>query len=106
MALGLQNPEKYTCHSFRRSAATEAANSGANAVPLKLYFCWTTESTPLKYVDETKEQSRKMAKLIKGDTSTTIQNISASFSVVNNEEEKKIINIDLRNAQNVTLNFQ
>ena len=64
--LGLENPNTYTGHCFRRSSATEAANKGATSVDLKRHFGWLGEQTALKYLDETKERPRKMAELLTG----------------------------------------
>ena len=64
--LGLPNPQKYTGHCFRRSAATAAANQGATTVDLKTTFGWTNEKTALKYIEGTKVQKRRMSKLLTG----------------------------------------
>lgn len=64
--LDLSDPEEYTGHCFRRSSATEAANKGATTVDLKRHFGWVQEGTALKYLDDTKERARKMAKLLTG----------------------------------------
>ena len=36
--LGLQNPEEYTCHSFRRSSSTLLADSGADLTVLAIWI--------------------------------------------------------------------
>ena len=46
--LGLEHPDTYTGHCFRRSSATEAANKGATSVDLKRHFGWVGEQTALK----------------------------------------------------------
>ncbi len=68
--LGLSNPDEYTGHCFRRSAATAASNNGANTMELKRHFGWQQESTALKYTEATDERARKMARLLT-DCNTT-----------------------------------
>ena len=100
--LGLEKPETYTGHCFRCSSATAAANHGANTVELKRHFGWVQESTALKYVDDTKERSRKMARLITGEnknstkkdtamTSTAVTTVTATTTTEGNENENGII---------------
>ena len=43
--LGLPNPHLYTSHFLRRSAATVAANAGADTVDLKRKFKWLSGDT-------------------------------------------------------------
>jgi len=49
--LQLPNPEVYTGHCWRRSAATAFANAGASAEQLKRKFRWKTEATAGEYID-------------------------------------------------------
>lgn len=70
--LNLENPEEYTGHCFRRTSATAAANAGANTLEMKRHFNWVQENTALKYIDQTKERSRKMAKLLTGAECVTL----------------------------------
>ena len=43
--LGLENPESYTGHSYRRTGTTIAANNGANIEQLKRIGSWKSTST-------------------------------------------------------------
>lgn len=51
LRLGLANPESYTSHCWRRSAATTMANSGASAAQLQRKFGWANQKTCAEYVD-------------------------------------------------------
>jgi hypothetical protein len=129
--LGLDDPAHYTGHCFRRTAATAAANSGANTLEMKRHFGWQQEATALKYVDETKDRARKMAQFLTGNNSTaaaiapttapaTITSSQVLMATTNQigmgtashtlqvsqEDGKKLYNFDFANASNVTLNFQ
>ena len=64
--LGLQNPQTYTGHAFRRSAATEAANKGATGIIMKRQLGWVSEQTSNKYIHSTKECPRKFAEFVTG----------------------------------------
>ncbi len=61
---GLEEAESFTSHHFHRTSATEALNCKATSVGLNNHFGLVQESTTRKYVDEMKEQSRKMAHLL------------------------------------------
>ena len=71
--LGLEDPDAYTGHCFRRTAATEAANAGANTLQMKRHFGWKQESTALKYTEETKERARKMARFLTGNEQNDVE---------------------------------
>lgn len=64
--LHLDNPEEYTGHCFRRTAAKRAADQGANLVQLKRHFHWSGQNVAMRYIDESSHHSTYMAKLISG----------------------------------------
>ncbi len=68
--LQLPNPEKYTGHSFRRSSATHAADSGANSVELRRHYNWKDDQTANKYLEQSKPQMKHMADIL---TKTEVQ---------------------------------
>ena len=41
--LGLENPNKYTTHTWRRSSATLMANEGATREDMRGHFAWASE---------------------------------------------------------------
>lgn len=49
--LKLENPNKYTCHCFRRTAATLLSNSGANMQMLKQLGRWHSDIIAQGYVE-------------------------------------------------------
>jgi hypothetical protein len=110
--LGLENTQLYTGHCFRRTCATEAANSGANTVDLKRHMGWVQESTALRYIDDTRDRARKMAKFLTGPTATitssqamTSTQVQQATHTVDNAgtENTKIYNITC--ASGAVLNF-
>ena len=126
--LNLSNPEGFTGHCFRRSAATEAANNGATTTDLKTGMGWENERTALQYIERTKNQKRRMSTLLTGRTlcdpspppekvSFTNQSPPKEKFTAKNESEmtvckdrasiegQKVYKIDLHGAQNITVNF-
>ncbi len=49
--LGLENPEEYTGHTYRRSAATEMANNGGSGARMQRFFHWKDQKTANEYID-------------------------------------------------------
>ena len=79
LVLNLEEPERYTGHCFRRTAATMAADGGATTQQLQKAFGWTSTHTAQRYVDESSAGARSMATII----SNTVQKnttISSSSS--------------------------
>ena len=64
--LGLSNPESYTSHTFRRSAAGSAADAGCSSFMLKQHMRWADEKMASEYVDKSKCFGRQMASYITG----------------------------------------
>lgn len=71
--LDLPEPNSYTGHCWRRSAATQAALNGATIAELKKGFGWHSDNVPLKYVDQTNRHVSKLAELITGSESKNNQ---------------------------------
>ena len=63
-ALKLENPESYTGHGFRRSCATQMADSGANSVELRRFFLWKDDTTANQYIDESASNQARIANLV------------------------------------------
>lgn len=93
-ALQLPNPERFTGHAFRRSAATNAADSGANSVELRRHFGWKDDQTANKYLQESKPQLAKMAKLITDNESPNIL------------EDCKLKEMKCKKGATITINVQ
>ena len=108
--LNLGDTDLYTGHCFRRSSATAAANAGANSMELKRHFGWVQETTALRYLDETNDRARKMAKLLTEENKENSINIQCNSQQKNmqfvNGNDKKVYNFEFHNSNNITLNFQ
>ncbi|RZC34103.1 Phage integrase domain containing protein [Asbolus verrucosus] len=50
--IGLQNPEEYTGHSFRRSSATLLLDSGADITVVKTHGGWRSNSVVEGYIED------------------------------------------------------
>lgn len=61
---GLQEPEKFTGHCFRRTAASWAVESGADVLSLKLIGDWRTSTSAEGYVDQSISTKTRLSKLI------------------------------------------
>ena len=59
-----KDPEGYTGHSMRRSAALAAANGGASTMDLRRHFGWRGESTPQLYLDASTTHQRNVAHMM------------------------------------------
>ena len=62
--LGLKDPDRYTSHALRRTAATFAAEQGATDTELKKHFGWKSQKTASRYIDNTTHASTKMSRLL------------------------------------------
>ena len=61
--LGLDEPDKYTGHTFRRTSATELSNAGATVMDLKEKFHWNGDKMPLEYVSNSDVNMNKIANI-------------------------------------------
>lgn len=62
--LKLPNPESFTGHSFRRSAATLIADYGANITTLKRLGGWRSTSVAEGYIEESVQNKAKISNII------------------------------------------
>lgn len=53
--IGLENPERYTGHCWRRTAATVFADGGGSNAQMKRKFGWASETTATEYIDNSKK---------------------------------------------------
>jgi integrase len=60
----LPEPKRYTGHTFRRTAATVAADNGATCMDLMTHFGWQNPKMALRYVSNSKHQNKRLAKLL------------------------------------------
>lgn len=93
--LQLPNPSTYTGHSLRRSTANVMAEAGASTSLMKKHFNWKSESTSLKYVDNTTSGKVSIANMMKSLTSSAVAS--------NKENVPK--SLSLENCHNIVINF-
>ena len=108
MELGLPDPEAYTGHCWRRSAASQAALAGASTTQLKKGFGWRSNDVALEYVDNTHAHTRQLAAMITGTSLPPSRQEVASSTLPEGSVHKgdygtKIVNIQM--GDNCTLNF-
>ena len=96
--LKLDNPERYTGHCFRRTAATMAADGGATTQQMQKAFGWTSANTAQRYVDESRVGARSMANIMSSNTvKMTILNVAAGSG----EPTEKTYHITVSGENNV-----
>jgi integrase len=64
--LKLEDPTKYTGHSFRRSSATQMANTGATSTDLRRFYHWKNDSTANQYIDKSATHGERIGNMIAG----------------------------------------
>ncbi|CAG9759373.1 unnamed protein product [Ceutorhynchus assimilis] len=65
--LNLPNPNEYTGHCFRRSAATLVADAGVDFTALKRLGGWRSSTVAEGYIEESIEKKKKVCKLLMGE---------------------------------------
>ena len=74
--LGKENVRDYTFHSFRRSAATAAADQGATAQQMVDFFGWKNHAMTSKYISTSDYQLNNMAKKLAGTSERVGEEVS------------------------------
>jgi hypothetical protein len=59
--LGLENPETYTGHCWRRSCGTSASDAGVNVTTLMSLMGWASPKTAMEYVSKSRHSCLKMS---------------------------------------------
>ena len=75
--LQLPEPEMYTGHYLRRSAANKLAEANVSSVAMKQHFNWTSENTARKYLENTDASKLEMSKRMAGGSGSGTENISS-----------------------------
>lgn len=65
--LNLREPQSYTGHAFRRTAATLAAEGGADLLDLKRLGGWQSDTVAQDYIAESDTGARKRASLVRNE---------------------------------------
>jgi integrase len=66
--LGKTNSEEYTCHCFRRTAATILADTGASISTLKSAGGWKSSEAAERYIAESLPMKRSIADAFEVDS--------------------------------------
>lgn len=87
--LKLPEPERYTGHCLRRSAANTLAEANTSSVAMKQHFNWTSENTARKYLENTDaaklDVSKRMGNEVatEGTQSKTVYFTNCSHVIIN-----------------------
>jgi integrase len=79
--LNLQDPMKYTGHSFRRSSATQMANAGATSTDLRRFYHWKNDSTANQYIDKSAVHGERIGNMIAGVDVPSSSAVAATSAV-------------------------
>lgn len=90
VALSLPNPESYTGHCLRRTAATLLAESGVSKITLKLAGRWKSDTVCDGYIDDSKNSKINIANAL---ATNNIVNTSSSSTTTISPKISKVINI-------------
>lgn len=82
--LGKPNPENYTGHCFRVSAATALADAGASNLNLKRHGGWKSDSVAESYLRDSKKMKMEIANLLSGQQPTEQLNASSGAFIFHN----------------------
>ena len=93
--LELEQPERYTGHSFRRTAATVLAENGATEQNMKLKFDWKDGKMTKEYMTTSKKFQREMATMLQGGSGSGEKSPAKDDEV--SEPEKKAPKLDVSN---------
>ena len=84
----LEVPEKYTFHSFRRTAATSAADAGSTSNHMTDFFGWKDPSMCQEYISISKPAIVNMAMKLAGNpTDFNLDDPEVEVEVAEEEEE-------------------
>lgn len=84
--LQLTNPETFTAHCLRRSAATLMANAGVSQINLKKFGRWKSDSVAMGYIDESATSKRKLAQTLRDGEE--VRNVKKSAVIEENESNQ------------------
>ena len=80
--LGLEDPELYTKHSFRRTSATMLADAGAHILTLKRHGGWKSSYAAEGYVQDSITNKRKICGIISDAVNLQNSDAVASSSTI------------------------
>jgi integrase len=77
--LGLQKPELYTGHSFRRSGATMVVDAGGDILTLKRAGGWKSSAIAESYVEDSVTQKLQVSKKLFPASSVGVSSVAPAF---------------------------
>ena len=83
--LGIDEPNKYTSHCFRRTAATIFADSGCSVIQLKNAGGWRSDSIAQSYISESMVSKKSTAQAFQSTASTTNTNLDQITNTATSE---------------------
>lgn len=90
----LPNPEAYTGHTFRRTAATILADTGADLLSIKRFGGWKSDSVAEGYIEDSINNKRKRAnqltEVINSKISSTKTSGNENFSPNKKKLEEQV----------------
>lgn len=104
--LKLPNPQLYTGHAIRRTAANVMAEGGASTSVMKKHFNWKSDNTALKYLENTTNGKLGVSRIMQPSTSASSGKSNSTLQpseFTQKPIEQKVIN--LHNCQNIILNL-
>lgn len=103
--LRLDEPQLYTGHALRRSAATWLGNSGVDLISLKRFGGWHSDQAPLGYIAESTHSKLLLASRLACVETPTTKVISASETNKSPEAVLEGASITIENSPNCTFNI-
>ena len=90
--LGLENPQSFTGHSFRRSSATNMAEAGASSTDMKTHVNWKNEGTALKYINNSTAHKIRIGQMMEPSKSTSSSSVTTSCIHTDSKNVSKVVN--------------
>jgi hypothetical protein len=96
------DPEKYTGHSFRRSAATAAADAGISLINLKRFGGWKSDTVASSYVDDSLAITKSTADILLPSSNTKPLDVCEAITIKVQEQSNETIQITKAQASTET----
>ena len=87
--INIENPDRFTFHSFRRSAATAVADVGATSAQMCDFFGWANSKMAGEYISTSKAAVQNVASKLQGSSETKQdeQNLELSKAAADQAED-------------------
>lgn len=104
--LGLDEPDKYTGHSFRRTSATMLADAGADLLTLKRHGGWKSDKVAMGYVEDSINNKKKICAQICSSIDLNRPSSSKSETITKLPQSKMEDTINLNTLQSECSNAE